>query len=83
MRVIVALGRIGFEAAWRLLADRGVVLRPRPRFGHGLISEPPGGPIVIGSYHPSRQNTNTRKLTPGMLEEVFGEARQIGEFVNW
>ena len=77
MRVIVALGRIGFEAAWRLLADRGVVLRPRPRFGHGLISEPPGGPIVIASYHPSRQNTNTRKLTPGMLEEVFRQARQL------
>ena len=41
MRVIVALGRIGFEAAWRLLADRGVVLRPRPRFGHGLIPSRP------------------------------------------
>jgi len=77
MRVIVALGRIGFEAAWRLLADRGVVLRPRPQFGHGVIYEPPGGPIVIASYHPSRQNTNTRKLTPEMLEEVFRRARQL------
>jgi uracil-DNA glycosylase family 4 len=77
MRVIVALGRIGFEAAWRLLADRGVVLRPRPRFGHGLICEPGGGPIVIASYHPSRQNTNTGKLTPPMLEEVFGRAREL------
>jgi len=77
MRVIVALGRIGFEAAWRLLADRGVVLRPRPRFGHGLIYEPPAGPIVIASYHPSRQNTNTGKLTPPMLEEVFRRAREL------
>jgi uracil-DNA glycosylase family 4 len=77
MRVIVALGRIGFEAVWRLLADRGVVLRPRPQFGHGLIYEPPGGPIVIASYHPSRQNTNTGKLTPAMLEEVFRRARQL------
>jgi uracil-DNA glycosylase len=74
LRVIVALGRIGFDAAWRLLADRGVVLRPKPAFGHGLTYEPPGGPIVIASYHPSRQNTNTRKLTPPMLEAVFRNA---------
>jgi len=74
LRVIVALGRIGFEAAWRLLADRGTVVRPKPLFGHGLTYEPPGGPIVIASYHPSRQNTNTRKLTPPMLEAVFRSA---------
>ena len=74
LRVIVALGRIGFEAAWRLLADRGTVLRPKPLFSHGVTYEPPGGPIVIASYHPSRQNTNTRKLTPPMLEAVFRSA---------
>ena len=74
IRVIVALGRIGFEAAWRLLGDRGIAVRPKPLFGHGLTYEPPGGPIVIASYHPSRQNTNTRKLTPPMLESVFRSA---------
>lgn len=77
LRVIVALGRIGFEAAWRLLADRGIVVRPKPLFGHGLSYSPPGGPSVIASYHPSRQNTNTGKLTAPMLEEVFGRARQM------
>jgi uracil-DNA glycosylase family 4 len=76
IRAIVALGRIGFDAAWRLLADRGVAVRPKARFGHGLVYEPPGGPIVIASYHPSRQNTNTRKLTPPMLAEVFETARK-------
>jgi uracil-DNA glycosylase len=75
LRVIVALGRIGFEAAWRLLAERGVVLRPRAQFGHGLVYEPTGSPAVIASYHPSRQNTNTGKLTAPMLEEVFRKAR--------
>lgn len=75
--VIVALGRIGFEAAWRLLAERGVHLRPRPRFGHGLVYRPAGAPVVIASYHPSRQNTNTGKLTPPMLESVFLTARQL------
>jgi uracil-DNA glycosylase family 4 len=71
LAVIVALGRIGFDAAWRLLAERGIILRPKPLFGHGLVYEPAGGPAVIASYHPSRQNTNTRKLTPPMLDSVF------------
>ena len=76
LRAIVCLGRIGFDAAWRLLASRNVHVRPRPPFGHGAISRPPGGPAVIGSYHPSRQNTNTGKLTPRMLESVFRLARR-------
>ena len=75
LQVIVALGRIGFEAAWRLLGERGIVVRPKARFGHGLSYEPAGGPIVIASYHPSRQNTNTGKLTAPMLEDVFKKAR--------
>jgi uracil-DNA glycosylase family 4 len=77
LRVIVALGRIGFEAAWRLLADRGVMLRPKPLFAHGATYDPTGGPIVVASYHPSRQNTNTRKLTPPMLEAVFRQAAAL------
>ena len=77
LRVIVALGRIGFEAAWRLLAERGVRIRPKPVFGHGLVYRPLGGPAVIASYHPSRQNTNTRKLTPPMLESVFRTAADL------
>ena len=75
LRVIVALGRIGFDAAWRLLGERGIVMRPKARFGHGLTYEPAGGPTVIASYHPSRQNTNTGKLTPPMLEGVFRQAQ--------
>ena len=73
LRVIVALGRIGFDATWRLLADRGIATG-RPRFGHGLTYHPPGGPVVIASYHPSRQNTNTGKLTPHMLTSVLRQA---------
>jgi uracil-DNA glycosylase len=73
--VIVGLGRIGFDAAWRLLADRGIVAKPRPPFGHGVVYES-GGYSVIGSYHPSRQNTNTGKLTPPMMDEVFAKARR-------
>lgn len=79
LKVIVALGRIGFDAAWRLLADRGIVRRPRPGFGHGVVYQPAGGPAVIGSYHPSRQNTNTGVLTPPMLAAVFRSARRLAE----
>jgi uracil-DNA glycosylase family 4 len=77
LTVIVCLGRIGFDAAWRLLADRGIVVRPRPAFGHGLVYRPEGGPAVIASYHPSRQNTNTGVLTAAMLASVFRKARSI------
>jgi uracil-DNA glycosylase len=76
-RVIVALGRIGFDAAWRLLAARGVTMNSRPAFAHGLVYRPTDGPAVIASYHPSRQNTNTGKLTPPMLAAVFRTAAEL------
>jgi uracil-DNA glycosylase family 4 len=76
IQVIVALGKIGFDAAWRLLAHRGIIVKPRPPFGHGVVVRTTG-PTVIGSYHPSRQNTNTGKLTPHMLAGVFQQARHL------
>jgi uracil-DNA glycosylase len=72
----VCLGRIGFDAAWRLLDTRGLRVRPRPPFAHGAIYRPGDGLSVIASYHPSRQNTNTGRLTPRMLAEVFKTARK-------
>ncbi len=77
VRVVVALGRIGFGAALRLLAERGAAWRPRPAFGHGLVYSADGGPALIASYHPSRQNTNTGVLTPPMLASVFRKAAQL------
>jgi uracil-DNA glycosylase family 4 len=75
LRAIVCLGKIGFDAAWRLLASRGITMRPRPAFVHGAVYRN-AGPTVIASYHPSRQNTNTGKLTPPMLASVFVSARR-------
>ncbi len=77
VRVLVALGRIGFDAALRLLAERGIRWRPKPAFGHGVVYRPPNGPSLIGSYHPSRQNTNTGVLTPPMLASVFRTAARL------
>jgi len=75
VRAIVCLGKIAFDAAWRLLASRGVVVRPRPLFEHGALYRA-GGFAIIASYHPSRQNTNTGKLTPPMLASVFRTAKR-------
>jgi uracil-DNA glycosylase family 4 len=76
VRIIVALGRIAWDATFRLLARRrGLNVRPRPAFAHGALVKVPTGPTVIGSFHPSRQNTNTGKLTQTMMRAVFRQAR--------
>jgi uracil-DNA glycosylase family 4 len=76
VRVLVALGQIGWDATLRTLAALGYDERPRPTFGHG--AEARVGPYrVVGSYHPSQQNTFTGRLTPGMLDDVLARARSI------
>ncbi len=74
VRIVVALGRIAFDAYLQLLKRRQIVMRPRPVFGHGIAHALPNGQTLIGSYHPSRQNTNTGTLTPRMMDEVFRAA---------
>jgi uracil-DNA glycosylase family 4 len=80
-RVVVALGKIAFDAWLQLLRGRGVRVSPRPQFGHGMLANLTGvtsGPrVLIGCYHPSRQNTNTGKLTAAMMVEVFRKARTL------
>jgi len=77
IEVVVALGKIGFDAYLRLLATRGIVLRPRPRFSHGGSATVRPGLTLLGCYHPSRQNTNTGVLTPAMMDEVFDCANRL------
>jgi uracil-DNA glycosylase len=73
-RVVLALGQFGWNAVLRVLADAGeAVPRPRPRFGHGAEA-PIGRRILVGSYHPSQQNTFTGKLTPAMFAAVLARA---------
>jgi uracil-DNA glycosylase len=80
VRVIVVLGAFGYEATWttlRAAALPGVELPARrPRFAHGLEVEC-GTVTVVGTFHPSQQNTFTGRLTPGMLDDVFLRARQL------
>ena len=71
VRVILALGRIGFEAVLAALVESGLTLSlPRPAFGHGA-EHVLGRYVLVGSYHPSRQNTQTGRLTAPMLDAVL------------
>src|SRR4029077_15730830 len=58
VRVVVALGKIAYDAYLHLLRTQGVVMKPRPVFAHGSVDRLPQGQVLVGSYHPSRQNTN-------------------------
>jgi uracil-DNA glycosylase family 4 len=81
LQVVVALGKIGFDNILARLRERGYHGAGRLTFGHGIEHRltAPGRPdlILICSYHPSRQNTNTRKLTQRMLDQVFARARWL------
>jgi uracil-DNA glycosylase len=78
--VVVALGKIGFDAYLGLLKHRGIAVRPKPEFGHDVAHELPNGHTLIGCYHPSRQNTHTGKLTSRMMDAVFASVREVLRF---
>jgi uracil-DNA glycosylase family 4 len=81
VRVIVCLGAFAWDAALRLTAisDAGVTrTRPRPRFGHGAEVES-GRYRLLGCFHPSQQNTFTRKLTEPMIDAVLLRARELAQ----
>ena len=79
VQVVVALGKIGWDAYLRTRRELGLGLpRPLPRFGHGARALMPGdGVTLLGSFHPSQQNTFTGKLTRPMLRAVFTQARRL------
>jgi uracil-DNA glycosylase len=88
VKVVVALGRIAFDAAIALIgrpAGGESEAKPRsrrPAFSHGAAIELQGGITLIASYHPSQQNTFTGKLTEAMLDSIFSLARSKLELPN-
>jgi uracil-DNA glycosylase family 4 len=81
VQVIVVLGAFAYEAVGRVLAGVGSPLpTPRPKFTH-LLEVPTERAVVLGCFHPSQQNTFTRKLTEPMIDAVFLRARALADGV--
>ena len=80
LRVMIGLGSIGFDAIVRVLRERGFTFDAPPVFGHSSQAVATKGKrriTVIASYHPSRQNTNTGKLTAAMFDGIFARANAL------
>ena len=76
-RVFVTLGSFAYQQTLRVLGDRGLAVpRPRPRFGH-LAEVQIGDLTILCSYHPSQQNTVTRRLTEEMFDRVWIRAKEL------
>ena len=78
-RVLVPLGSFAWDGALLALRANGIAVpRPKPRFGHG--AEAGVGPYtLLGSFHPSQQNTFTGKLTEAMTDEIFQRAARLAD----
>ena len=78
-RVVVVLGGIALDSYLSVLQEKGLIRSRAPfRFAHGAVLRPLAeGPIVLASYHPSQQNTSTKRLTAVMLREIFERAQHF------
>jgi uracil-DNA glycosylase len=75
-RVVITLGKIAFDHYLKACRTDGLkIASPTPKFGHGVAYRLPWGDLLLGSYHPSQQNTFTGKLTRPMFHSVFAQAR--------
>jgi uracil-DNA glycosylase family 4 len=78
VKVVVALGKIGFDAYLNYLKRKGELkIKSAFIFGHGEKYQMPDGKILLCSYHPSMQNTLTGKLTEKMFLDVFKQAARL------
>ena len=80
VKVVVALGKIGFDAYLNYLKRRGLLESKKAYvFKHGASYQMPDGKVLLASYHPSNQNTQTGKLTRKMFVEIFQAAARIAD----
>ena len=80
VNVVVALGRIGFDAYLNYLKRRGLLpIRQPYLFKHGAHYQMPDGKVLLASYHPSNQNTATGKLTREMFVKIFKQAAKLAD----
>jgi uracil-DNA glycosylase len=77
VRVVVPLGKIAFEAFFAARRELALPLPDkRPQFGHAAVTSLPEGVLLVASYHPSRQNTQTGRLTQMMFDAIFARVRE-------
>jgi uracil-DNA glycosylase family 4 len=76
-KLILALGAIAWKAVITELKRENIWLGPMPKFSHGAEIPLPDGRILIGTYHPSQQNTFTKVLTESMLDSIFIRAKHL------
>jgi uracil-DNA glycosylase len=81
VKLVVALGSFAFTEYLTYLQSLGHIgSRAQFSFGHGVLHRThAGGPLLLGCYHPSQQNTSTGKLTAVMLADLFSKARRLIE----
>ena len=80
IKVVVALGKIGFDAYLNYLKRGDLLASKKPYvFKHGVHYELPNGRVLLASYHPSNQNTQTGKLTREMFLEIFKQAAKFAD----
>ena len=78
VRVLLGLGKIGFDAAFDAARASGWTdLKVRPKFGHGVEAKLSETHVLLGTFHPSQQNTFTGKLTEPMLDAIFARTKEI------
>ena len=78
VRVVVGLGKVGFDNAFDAFRTLGLTtLKARPKFAHGAICRLNDRVTLLGSFHPSQQNTFTGKLTQPMFDAIFRRAKHL------
>ncbi len=78
LRVVLCLGAIAHDAALGVLRAQGMTLRRVDApFAHGAVHRLEGQPVIVDSFHVSRQNTNTGRLTPAMFDDVLAVVREL------
>ena len=76
LKVVLALGKIAFDRYFRLIKAQDITI-PRVKFGHGVwVDMGPDHPVLGACYHPSRQNTQTGRLTVDMIDIIFNQVKQ-------
>ena len=76
-KVILAMGQIGWNAAWCYARDQEWIGGKRPAFGHGHSCRLTEQTVLLGSFHPSQQNTFTGRLTEVMLDQIMDQAKSL------